>query len=97
MSEIYEDCGESCDVPLNNVLVVGAGGREHAIIRALVKNNHKIKIYCMAKDVNPAIADLAEMIIVDINNLHDVVSRLSIYKFNFQFAIIGPENPIALE
>ena len=96
MNEIYEDCGESCEVPLNNVLVVGGGGREHAIIRALLKNNHKIKIYCMAKNVNPAIADLAEMIIVDINNLHDVVSRLSVYKFDFQFAIIGPENPIAL-
>ena len=46
-----------------------------------------------SKTANPAIAEIAEVIIVDLNDIHDVLSRLALYKFDFEFAIIGPENP----
>ena len=97
MSEFYGDDVDSVDIKEKNILVIGGGGREHAIIRALLKNNHKIKIFCMnSKTANPAIAEIAEVIIVDLNDIHDVLSRLALYKFDFEFAIIGPENPIAI-
>ena len=53
----------------NNVLVIGSGAREHAIVRALNRSDHKKKVYCLASNLNPAISQLIdELIVLDINN-----------------------------
>ena len=46
-----------------NVLVIGNGGREHAIVAALAKSPKVGKIYCMKG--NAGIAELAECVDVD--------------------------------
>ena len=46
-----------------NVLVIGNGGREHAIVAALAKSPKVGKLYCMKG--NAGIAELAECVNVD--------------------------------
>ena len=46
-----------------NVLVIGNGGREHAVIQALAKSPKVTKIYAMKG--NAGIAELAELVNVD--------------------------------
>ena len=46
-----------------NVLVIGNGGREHAVIQALAKSPNVDKIYAMKG--NADIAQIAELVNVD--------------------------------
>ena len=76
-----------------NILVIGSGAREHAIIRSLHKSNRNNKIFCIATNLNPGIADhCTEVVIKDINN---PVSTLEYAKEKkVSLAFIGPENPL---
>ena len=78
----------------NNILVIGSGAREHAIVRALNRSNHKKKIYCLASNFNPGISQLIdELIVLDINN-PDIIVDYSKEKC-ISLCIIGPENPLS--
>ena len=52
-----------------NVLVIGNGGREHAILLALRKSKRVEKLYCMKG--NAGTAQIAENINVDYMNVSD--------------------------
>lgn len=76
------------------VLLVGNGGREHAIAEALKRSAHNPLLYVFANKVNPGIRDLAaDYFLVD--DLSDGES-LEAYakKVVPDFAIVGPDNPI---
>ena len=53
------------------VLVIGAGGREHAIVWKLSQSRHTEKIFCCPG--NAGISDLAECISFDDNNFDSLV------------------------
>tara|TARA_B100000315_G_scaffold260939_1_gene328083 strand:+ start:16659 stop:17969 length:1311 start_codon:yes stop_codon:yes gene_type:complete len=77
-----------------NILVLGSGAREHAIVRALVRSPQEKEIYCLASNMNPGIAELTKQIVVDnINNPNIVTSYAT--EVGADLAIIGPENPLA--
>lgn len=73
------------------VLIVGGGGREHAITWAVAKSKRVDKIY--AAPGNAGIAELAEC--VDIS----VMDKENLVKFakekNIDFVIVGPDDPLA--
>lgn len=74
------------------VLVVGGGGREHAIARALSRNSD-VKIFSVMANPNPGIAGLAEKV------LHESETNLGkVLGFALEnrvdSAIIGPEAPL---
>lgn len=75
------------------ILVIGNGGREHAICKALKKSPSKPFIYNIGKAVNPGIKVLAEEVIVgdymDNKFLREVAKTLKP-----DFAIVGPDDPI---
>ena len=78
----------------NKILVVGAGAREHAIVKSLNRSTHKKKIYCLASNFNPGISQLIdELIVLDINN-PDIIVDYSKEKY-ISLCIIGPENPLS--
>ena len=80
-----------------NILVIGSGGREHAIVRALNKSESKNKIFCLSG--NPGIAKIAECINLDIKNFVDEKSIDKIINFcktsEIDLIVIGPEQPLA--
>ena len=77
-----------------NFLVVGSGAREHAICRVLHRSPQEKKLFCLATNFNPGIAELCyDVTIGDINDPDSVTSYVE--KNDVGLAIIGPENPLA--
>ena len=76
-----------------NVLVIGNGGREHAVIQALAKSPKVNKIYAMKG--NAGIAQLAELVNVDycdVKAVGDWVDK----KGDIDFTVVTPDDPLAL-
>jgi phosphoribosylamine--glycine ligase len=73
------------------LLVVGGGGREHALVWKLKRENHALDLY--AAPGNPGIAELATCVptgATDIDALLDFASRERI-----DVTVVGPEAPLA--
>ena len=70
--------------------IIGSGGREHAICKNL-KNSNKIdRIYCFPG--NAGTADIAENIILDLNNFENI--KNFVLEKKIDLVIIGPEKPL---
>ncbi len=76
--------------PSMNVLLIGSGGREHALGWALKKSPKLSKLY--AAPGNAGIAGLAECVALDVTK-HDQVLDF-IAKNEIGFVVIGPEAPL---
>ena len=76
-----------------NILVIGNGGREHAIVHALKKSPRADKIYAMKG--NAGIGELAEL--VDVNYLDNkaVGDWLDAHP-DVEYTVIAPDDPLAL-
>lgn len=73
------------------VLVIGSGGREHAIVWKLSQSKSVDKIYCCPG--NAGIAALAECINVNQNDFH---ALLDFVKYEWiDLTIVGPEDPLS--
>lgn len=73
-----------------NILVLGSGGREHAVISSFSKSKKCSKIYALPGNGGTSI--LAENIKGDINDF-DFIKNLVIEK-NISMVFVGPEDPI---
>lgn len=74
------------------ILVVGGGGREHAIIKKLCENSRVEKVYALPG--NGGIAEIAECVPIetkDINKIRDFAVNNEI-----DFAVIAPDDPLVL-
>lgn len=73
------------------VLVIGGGGREHAIVWKLSQSKHVDKIYCCPG--NAGIAEIAECIDV---RQDDFQALLDFVKYEWvDMTIVGPEDPLS--
>ncbi|MCX8033734.1 MAG: phosphoribosylamine--glycine ligase [Thermodesulfovibrio sp.] len=73
------------------ILVIGSGGREHAIVWKLAQSRVVDKIYCAPG--NAGISDIAECIEVESKNLS---SLLDFVKYEWiDLTVVGPEDPLA--
>lgn len=73
------------------VLVIGSGGREHAIVWKLSQSRHIDKIYCSPG--NAGISEIAECINVGSN---DFDALLDFVKYEWvDLTIVGPEEPLS--
>jgi phosphoribosylamine--glycine ligase len=76
------------------VLLVGGGGREHAIARSLAASPEETTLYACASNRNPGIAQLAEgYTTLDETHPNAVVDYAT--KVDATLAVIGPEAPLA--
>jgi phosphoribosylamine--glycine ligase len=72
------------------VLVVGSGGREHAIVQALARSPQKPRL--LAAPGNPGIGETAELFAVAIDDITGLVS-LAVSE-QVELVVVGPEAPL---
>ena len=73
-----------------NVLILGSGGREHALAWAIAKSPLLTKLICAPG--NPGMAKLGACFAIDIMNSGDVIDLCRREKIDF--VVVGPENPL---
>lgn len=74
------------------ILVVGSGGREHAIIKALAKSPKSDKIYALPG--NGGIAALAECVPIGAKDIPAIVDFA--VKNSVDYAVVAPDDPLVL-
>ena len=75
-----------------HILVVGGGGREHAIVWTLARSAHRPVISCAPG--NPGIAGQARCVPVAMDDLDGLVRFIQSERIDL--TVIGPEKPLAL-
>lgn len=75
-----------------NVLVVGGGGREHALIWKIAQSPRVKKIFCAPG--NAGIADLATCVPIDAEDIEKLVQLVK--KEAIDLTVVGPEGPLSL-
>ena len=76
-----------------NVLVIGNGGREHAVIQALNKSPKVDKIYAMKG--NAGIGEIAELVNIDYCDIKAVGNWVDTHT-DVDFTVVTPDDPLAL-
>ena len=74
-----------------NVLVLGSGGREHAMVWSFKNDDYVKKVYCAPG--NGGTAQIAENIPLNLSN-HQEIIRI-VKEKNIDLTVVGPENPLA--
>jgi phosphoribosylamine---glycine ligase len=75
-----------------NVLLVGSGGREHAIAKKIIESNRLKNFYCIPG--NPGIEELAEIHNADVTDIKAIVDFAKDKRIDL--IIAGPEGPLVL-
>ena len=75
-----------------NILVVGGGGREHAIIKKLRENNSVKLIFCLPG--NGGIAEEADCVPIAATELDGVIDFAGAH--DIDFAVVAQDDPLAL-
>ncbi|MBR4766299.1 MAG: phosphoribosylamine--glycine ligase [Clostridia bacterium] len=75
-----------------NIIVVGGGGREHAIIKSLKKNKTIDKIYALPG--NGGMKDDAECVDIGAKDIDGIVDFA--VSNNIDFAVVAPDDPLVL-
>lgn len=74
------------------VLVVGSGGREHAIVWTLKKSKKVTKLY--AAPGNPGISEIAECVNLKVDDIKGLLAFVQ--KEKIDITVVGPEVPLSL-
>ncbi|MBN2138986.1 MAG: phosphoribosylamine--glycine ligase [Sedimentisphaerales bacterium] len=74
-----------------NVLLIGSGGREHALAWKLAQSKNLDKLYIAPG--NPGAAQCGENIPIDANNIEELLKFAKEKKVGL--AVVGPEDPLA--
>ncbi len=75
-----------------NIMVVGGGGREHAIIKSLKKNSDITKIYALPG--NGGMIDDCECVAISAKDIDGIVKFAKENKIDF--AVVAPDDPLVL-
>lgn len=73
-----------------NIVIIGSGGREHALALALRKTSNPTKLFAIPG--NPGIAQVAECVELDVANHKAVIDFCK--KQKIDLVVIGPEAPL---
>jgi phosphoribosylamine--glycine ligase len=73
-----------------NVLLIGSGGREHALAVALAKSPLLTRLFVAPG--NPGTAPIAENVVIDVADFDALIAFCRIQ--NIGFVVIGPEQPL---
>jgi len=76
---------------MDNVLLVGSGGREHAIAEALVRHGG-VRLFVAMAHANPGVARLAEVVLRTETDVDQIVRFAREHEVDF--CVVGPEAPL---
>ncbi len=76
-----------------NILVIGNGGREHAVLLALKKSKRVNKLYCMKG--NAGTAQIAQNVDVDYMDIA-AVKKFLLSHPDINYVVVTPDDPLAL-
>ncbi|MFZ4858562.1 MAG: phosphoribosylamine--glycine ligase [Desulfuromonadaceae bacterium] len=74
------------------ILVIGGGGREHALVWKIAQSPLVTKLYCAPG--NPGTAALAENLPIAVDQLDKLLAFA--YENNIDLTVVGPEQPLSL-
>ena len=78
---------------LENVLIIGNGGRENSLAWAIEKNELIKNIYLIPGNAGSERINKCERVILDIKNKKELIKKLQL--LDIDLIIIGPEIPLA--
>ena len=78
---------------LENILIIGNGGRENSLAWAIQKNVLVKKVYLIPGNAGTERINKCERIKIDINNKNELIEKLPFLKVNL--VVMGPEIPLA--
>jgi len=78
---------------LENILIIGNGGRENSLAWAIQKNELIQKVYLIPGNAGSERINKCDRVKIDINNKNELVEKLNLLKIDL--IIIGPEIPLA--
>ena len=78
---------------LENILIIGNGGRENSLAWAIQKNVLVKKVYLTPGNAGTERISKCERIDIDINHKSELIEKLNFLKINL--IVIGPETPLA--
>ncbi len=78
---------------LENILIIGSGGRENSLAWTIQKNELIKKVYLMPGNAGSERINKCERINIDIKNKYELVEKLNFFKIDL--IVIGPEIPLA--
>ena len=73
-----------------NVLIIGSGGREHAICVSCKKSTEVKQIFCMPG--NAGTDQISKNVLIDLDNFKEIVKFVK--KNKIDLVIVGPEKPL---
>jgi len=74
------------------VLVIGSGGREHALVWKISQSQYVDAVFCIPG--NGGISEIADCIDIDINDIEKIIAFAK--KEEIGLVVVGPENPLAM-
>jgi len=74
------------------VLIIGGGGREHALAWKLAGSSRVTDLYCAPG--NPGIGELADLVPISVTDFHAI--EKFVRNNQVELVIIGPEDPLAM-
>ncbi len=80
-------------IRLENILIIGNGGRENSLAWAIQKNELVKKVYLIPGNAGSERINKCERINIDINNKNELIEKLNFFKIDL--VVIGPEIPLA--
>ena len=78
---------------LENILIIGSGGRENALAWAIQKNELIKKVYLIPGNAGSERINKCKRIRLDISDSNSLVEKLDLLKIDL--VVIGPEIPLA--
>ena len=80
-------------IRLENILIIGNGGRENSLAWAIQKNELVKKVYLIPGNAGSERIHKSERIKIDVNNKNELLEKLDSLKIDL--VVIGPEIPLA--